>query len=97
MDETFRAKPGVEFPRYTILGPCNLKLAHTAVSAVPEIGLLLPCNITVEAIEGGTRVRIPDVHDMLGGAGFSDAPELAALAEDAGRRLKRVEAALGAG
>lgn len=97
MDETFRAKLGVEFPRYTILGACNPKLAHTAVSAVPEIGLLLPCNVTVETIAEGTRVRLPDVHDMLGGAGLSQAPQLDALAEDAGTRLARVEQALSAG
>lgn len=97
MDETFRAKLGVEFPRYTILGACNPKMAHSAVSAVPEIGLLLPCNITVEAVEDGTRVRIPDVHEMLGGAGLPAAPALKELAEDAGARLKRVEAALAAG
>ncbi len=97
MDETFRAKLGVAFPRYTILGACNPKLAHTAVSAVPEIGLLLPCNVTVEATDEGTRVRLPDVHDMLGGAGLSQSPELDALAEDAGTRLTRVEQALSTG
>ncbi|MDK3072325.1 DUF302 domain-containing protein [Sedimentitalea sp. JM2-8] len=92
MDETFRAKLGVEFPRYTILGACNPKLAHEAVSAVPEIGLLLPCNVTVESAGGGdsVQVRIPDAREMLGGSGLSDAGEMRALAEDAGDRLERV-------
>ncbi|MCA0871267.1 DUF302 domain-containing protein [Seohaeicola saemankumensis] len=94
MHDTFRAKLGVEFPPYTILGACNPKLAHRAVSAVPEIGLLLPCNVTVEADGGLTRVRIPDAREMLGGTGLSDAPELAELAEDAAARLERVVAAL---
>lgn len=94
MDTTFKAKLGVEFPKYTILGACNPKLAHKAVSAASEIGLLLPCNVTVEAVDGKVRVRIPDARDMLGGAGLSDAPELTELAEDAGDRLNRAIAAL---
>ena len=79
---------------YTILGACNPKLAHTAVTAVPEIRLLLPCNVTVEADGNTTRIRIPNARDMLGGAGLSDASELAELAEDAGQRLERVATAL---
>ncbi len=94
MHDTFKAKLGVEFPPYTILGACNPQLALNAVSAAPEIGLLLPCNVTVEQSDGGTRVRIPDAQELLGGAGFSDAPELAELADDAGARLARVVAKL---
>lgn len=94
MHDTFKAKLGVEFPPYTILGACNPQLALDAVSAAPEIGLLLPCNVTVEQSERGIKVRIPDARDMLGGAGLSDAPELADLAEDAGARLERVVAKL---
>lgn len=94
MHDTFKAKLGVEFPPYTILGACNPQLALDAVSAAPEIGLLLPCNVTIEQSERGIKVRIPDARDMLGGAGLSDAPELADLAEDAGARLERVVAKL---
>lgn len=95
MHDTFRAKLGVDFAPYTILGACNPQLALNAVSAVPEIGLLLPCNVTVEtAGENTTLIRIPDAREMLGGAGLSDAPELAELAEDAGNRLERVVAGL---
>lgn len=90
MDETFRAKLGVAFPRYTILGACNPKLAHEAVTAAPEIGLLLPCNITVESVGESVQVRIPDAREMLGGSGLSDAGEMQALAADAGERLDRV-------
>lgn len=94
MHDTFKAKLDIDFPPYTILGACNPKLAHDAVAAAPEIGLLLPCNVTVEQTPDGTRVRIPDAREMLGGAGLSDAPELGALAEDAGARLERVIAVL---
>lgn len=96
MHDTFKAKLGVDFRPYTILGACNPGLAHKAVSAAPEIGLLLPCNVTVEQADSGVIVRLPDAREMLGGAGLSDAPEMAKLAEDAGARLERVAAALGA-
>lgn len=94
MHAAFKEKLGIDFPPYSILGACNPKLAHTAVTAAPAIGLLLPCNVTVEQIEGGTRVRIPDAEELLGGAGISDAPVLSELADDAGARLARVVAVL---
>lgn len=94
LDETFKAKLGVDFRRYAILGACNPKLAHDAVSARPEVGLLLPCNVTVEETEAGTRVGIVDADAMLGIGGLGEAPEIAALAEDARGRLGRVAAAL---
>jgi len=94
MHETFKAKLGVDFRPYTILGACNPQLALNAVSAAPAIGLLLPCNVTVEQVDGATLVRIPDAREILGGAGISDAPELKELAADAGARLARVVAVL---
>ncbi len=94
MHAAFKEKLGIDFPPYSILGACNPKLAHTAVTVAPAPGLLLPCNVTVEQVDGGTRVRIPDAEELLGGAGISDAPELAELAEDAGARLARVVAVL---
>jgi len=94
MHDTFKAKLGVDFPQYTILGACNPQLALNAVSAAPEIGLLLPCNVTVENTGDSIRVRIPDANDLLGGGGMSDAPALKDLADDASARLDRVVAVL---
>lgn len=90
MDKTFAAKLGAEFPQYTILGACNPQLAHRALSDAPEIGLLLPCNVTVEATKDGVRVRLLDAERMIGGAGIGDSATLSALAADAGARLARV-------
>ena len=90
MDKTFKQKLGVDFRRYVILGACNPQLAHRAVSDASEIGLLLPCNVTVEATDTGTRVRLLDAEGMIGGAGMGDSITLAELAEDAGTRLARV-------
>ncbi|MGI9237673.1 MAG: DUF302 domain-containing protein, partial [Woeseiaceae bacterium] len=49
IDQAFKEKIGVQFRPYTILGACNPNLAHAALTSVPEIGLMLPCNVTVEA------------------------------------------------
>ena len=94
MHDTFKAKLGVDFRPYTILGACNPQIALSAVSAAPAIGLLLPCNVTVEQVDGGTLVRIPDAEAVLSGGDVSDAPELKDPAADAGARLDRVVAAL---
>lgn len=94
MHTTFAEKLGVDFRNYTILGACNPGLAHKAVSDAAEVGLLLPCNITVEQSGDGAVVRIPDAQKMLGESGLPDSPALAELAEDAGARLSRVSDAL---
>ena len=58
---TLKKKIDVDFGRpYMILGACNPQLAHAALGSKPEIGLFLPCNVTVEAAEdeiGGSIVR----------------------------------------
>lgn len=95
MDKAFREKIGVEFRRYAILGACNPKLAHKAVSARPDVGLLLPCNVTVEEAGEGAIVRIVDAAAMMALAGLDANPAIAELADDAGARLGRVAAALG--
>ena len=90
---TFKKKLDVEFRPYRILGACNPKLAHRALSDNADVGLLLPCNVVVEEIAGGARVNIVDPRAMfqvMGGA----TPALAAVAEEAEMRLKRVAAAL---
>ena len=65
--------------------------AIDAVTAVPEIGLLIPCNVTLEAYRNTTRIRILNSREMLGGAGLPDTLE---LAEDAGQWVERVATSL---
>ena len=89
---TFRKKLDVDFNRYQILGACNPKLAHRALSAHPTIGLMLPCNVTVsENDEGDVDVYFVDPMVMMN---MVDNPALEPIAEEAKERLQRVAAAL---
>ncbi len=58
--ETLKNKIDVDFKKYTILGACNPTLAHKALQAEEEIGLLLPCNVIVYEKEGKTAVSVFD-------------------------------------
>ena len=92
---TFKEKLGVEFRPYAILGACNPTLAHRAISHEAEAGLLLPCNVTVEAAGKGSMVRIADPDTMLSIGGMDQDPTLRAVANEARVRLSRVAGALG--
>jgi uncharacterized protein (DUF302 family) len=94
----FREKLGREFRPYVILGACNPPLAFSAISSDPSIGLLLPCNVTVEWIsDARTGVRLTDPEALLG-AVLEGAPELTSVAQDArGRMLKVVDSLSRAG
>ena len=58
--ETLKKKIDVDFKNYTILGACNPPLAHRALQAEEEIGLLLPCNVIVYEKENKTNVSFFD-------------------------------------
>ena len=54
---TMKKKIDVEMPNYLILGSCNPNMAHKALSADGEVGLMLPCNVVVRDVEGRTRIE----------------------------------------
>jgi uncharacterized protein (DUF302 family) len=83
--KTLKDKLDVDFREYVILGACNPKLAHRALSARPEVGLMLPCNVTLEeqGSGGSILVRFADPETMLTAGGFEDDPEVAAIAREA--------------
>jgi uncharacterized protein (DUF302 family) len=89
--QTLSDKLGAEMEPYLILGACNPILAHRALEQEPEIGLLLPCNVVVRAVDGGCRVEIADPEAMLGIVGKD---QLDIIAKEAKQRLLRVIAAL---
>ena len=95
IDQAFREKIGAYVRSYTFLGACNPQLAHAALTSKPEIGLMLPCNVTVEAAgDGESLIRIvnPAVMMQMGEVGSDDT--IGGVADDAGARLKRVAEAL---
>ena len=92
--DAFKEKLGVDFREYSILGACNPPLAHKALSARPDAGLMLPCNVIVEESNGGTLVRIVDPGAMMSAAGFEDDPVLSEVGAEAEARLRRVAKAL---
>jgi uncharacterized protein (DUF302 family) len=89
--DTLKTKLGVDFRRYQILGACNPRYAHQALTAELGIGAMLPCSIAVWEEEGGkTTVNAVDPMQTIAAAD----PALAPIATEVRARLARVLAAL---
>lgn len=92
---TLKEKLGEDFRPYMILGACNPPLAHRALTADPAAGLMLPCNITVEAGgQGGSIVRIANPQAMMMVGGLGENSQLAQIAGEARAKLERVSVSL---
>lgn len=91
---TMKKKLDIDFREYRILGACNPPLAHRALAAEPMIGLLLPCNVVVQEVEGGSGISVSLV-DPLAMFGVVENPELEGVAEEVGKKLDGVIARLG--
>jgi len=91
---TMKAKLDVDREEYLILGACNPPLAHRALEAEPELGVLLPCNVVVYRTGGRTRVSAVAAEQMLGMVGNE---ELGPVATEVAQRMQRVLDAVAAG
>ena len=89
---TLKKKLDVDMPAYRILGACNPVLANQAINAVPDIGLLLPCNVLVrEDNEGKVHVEFMDPGAVLG---LVDDARVEPLAAEVKQKLETVLEAL---
>lgn len=86
---TLKEKLGADFRDYVILGACNPPLAHRALQADIDIGLLLPCNVVVYEI--GPRQSVVAAMAPIAAIGIAGgAPGLTDVAREADARLRRV-------
>ena len=91
VSHVLEAKLGVDFRPYTILGACNPPLAKRALDARPDVGLLLPCNVVVEAVEPGrVMVRIGKPTTLMNVGDLPATPELGEVAVEVAEKLERV-------
>jgi len=89
---TLKKKLDVDMPRYVILGACNPGFAHQALQAVPEIGVLLPCNVVVSELDADrSRVLLTRVEEVFS---LVDAVGMDGIADEVGRRMQAVASGL---
>ena len=79
---TLKAKLGVDRAPLRILGACNPTFANRALELDPAVALVLPCNVVLEPVDGGTRVRVVDPRVLIDDAQFTP------LADEAAQKLQ---------
>lgn len=87
LQQKFKEKLDIDFKKYVILGACNPKMAHRALLAEENIGLMLPCNVVVYENAGKTvvaAIRPTVAMQMIGN------PDLNSIAEEVERSLEKV-------
>jgi uncharacterized protein (DUF302 family) len=86
VEATLRTKLSVEIGPYRILGACNPMFAKGALDLEPRIGLMLPCNVVLRSVEGGTEVSFVD---PVASMAAIDNPALKVQAEAVREKLRQ--------
>ena len=89
--DTLKKKINVDFKKYTILGACNPPIAHRALQAEEELGLLLPCNVIVYEKDNKTTVSFFDPMVM---SKLIDNKKMEPIAKEVKEKLQRVFAGI---
>jgi len=88
VQQTLKAKLGVDFRRYRIFGACNPAFARQALETDLHVGVLLPCNVAL--YERDDRTAVLGMIDPIAQLGASEDPRLAGLGRTVDERLRRV-------
>lgn len=86
VQETLKKKIDVDFRKYKILGACNPKFAHQALSVESQLGVLLPCNVVVQEMEDG-KVIVSAMNPSIA-MKVVDNPEMEKIAEAVSDKVK---------
>jgi len=84
--KTLKAKIGVDFRPYMILGACNPRMAHQALTMEDKVGTMLPCNVVVQELKPG-QVEVAAI-DPAASMQAIDNPKLLEVAGEVGAMLK---------
>jgi uncharacterized protein (DUF302 family) len=90
---TLKKKLAVDFRPYIILGACNPPLAHRALTAERDIGLLLPCNVVVYAADEPGKSVVAAM-DPVAALALTGNEQVRPVATEVRARLERVLAAV---
>ena len=94
VDQIFSEEIGAKYRPYTVLGVCNLTMAHATLTEAPQLGLMVPFNVTVEADINGSLIRIMNPESLTQSGKLATDDTVKRVAKEARQRLHRVAEAL---
>ena len=87
---TMKKKMGADFRAYTILGACNPAIAHQALSVEPEVGIILPSNVTLDEKAEGILVTFANPDSMMTIGEFGENLHLRGITAEANYRARKI-------
>lgn len=79
---TMKKKIDAEMDGYLILGACNPKMAWEAIGLEPRVGAMLPCNVILRSVDGGTEVSAIDPVASMAAVSNSELHQVAGQVRD---------------